>query len=166
MNWLRVLDELFNDWGGRRYDDSVPGGVTKTAPSRDRTTRSPTWSASLPRIQLIPPGGWSNMSPVRATFVPFPPKTGTNLLDPRPPPPPQSLNWSDVQWRRGSARGHRTTPRRGKRLPWTWCTSTPRDHSRSHWEARDMSSCSWTALLASSTRAGPGTRAHLPFSVW
>ena len=26
-----------NDWGGRGYDDSVPGEVTETAPSRDRT---------------------------------------------------------------------------------------------------------------------------------
>ena len=25
--------ELFNDWGGRGYDDSVPGEVTKTRPS-------------------------------------------------------------------------------------------------------------------------------------
>ena len=39
--------ELFNDWGGRGYYDSVPGEVTKTAPSGDRTTCSPTWSASL-----------------------------------------------------------------------------------------------------------------------
>ena len=30
--------ELFNDWGGRGYDDSVPVEVTKTAPSGDRTT--------------------------------------------------------------------------------------------------------------------------------
>ena len=30
--------ELFNDWGGRGYDDSVPVKVTKTAPSGDRTT--------------------------------------------------------------------------------------------------------------------------------
>ena len=33
------------------------------------------------------------MSPVGAIVVPFPPKTGTNLLHPRPPP--QSLNGSD-----------------------------------------------------------------------
>ena len=84
--------ELFNDWGGRGYDDSVPGGVTKTAPSGDKTT----WLASLPRIQLIPEGGWSNMSPVGAIFVPSPPKTGTNLLHPRPPP--QSLNGSKKDW--------------------------------------------------------------------
>ena len=32
------------------------------------------------------------MSPVGAIFVPFPPKTGTNMLHPRPRP--QSLNWS------------------------------------------------------------------------
>ena len=31
------------------------------------------------------------MSPVGAIFVPFPPKTGTNMLHPRPL---QSLNWS------------------------------------------------------------------------
>ena len=45
--------EGFNDWGGRGYDDFVPGKVTKTAPSGDRTTGSPTWSASLPRIHHI-----------------------------------------------------------------------------------------------------------------
>ena len=45
----------------------------------------------LPRIQLIPPGGWSNMSPVGAIFVPFSLKTGTNLLHPLSP---QSLNGS------------------------------------------------------------------------
>ena len=28
----------FNDWGGRGYDDFVPGEVTKTAPFGDRTT--------------------------------------------------------------------------------------------------------------------------------
>ena len=32
------VDELFNDWGGRGYDYSVPGDVTKTAPSGDGTT--------------------------------------------------------------------------------------------------------------------------------
>ena len=32
------IHELFNDWGGRGYDDSVPGEVIKTAPSGDRTT--------------------------------------------------------------------------------------------------------------------------------
>ena len=30
--------EGFNDWGGRGYDDFVPGKVTKTAPSGDGTT--------------------------------------------------------------------------------------------------------------------------------
>ena len=30
--------ELFNDWGGRGYDDSVPEEVTKTAPSGVRAT--------------------------------------------------------------------------------------------------------------------------------
>ena len=30
--------ELFNDWGGRGFDDSVPVEVTKTVPSGDRTT--------------------------------------------------------------------------------------------------------------------------------
>ena len=40
---------------GGRYDDSVRGDVTRTAPFRDRTSRSPTLSESLPRIQLISP---------------------------------------------------------------------------------------------------------------
>ena len=30
--------EGFNDWGGRGYDDFVPGVATKTAPSGGRTT--------------------------------------------------------------------------------------------------------------------------------
>ena len=30
--------EGFNDWGGRGYDDFVPGEVTKTAPSGDEST--------------------------------------------------------------------------------------------------------------------------------
>ena len=51
--------------------------------------RSPTWSASLPKIQLISRDGWSNKSPGGAVLVPFPPKTGTNLLHPHPL---QSLN--------------------------------------------------------------------------
>ena len=34
---LLVL-ECFNDWRGRGYDDSVPGEVTKTTPSVDRST--------------------------------------------------------------------------------------------------------------------------------
>ena len=60
---------MFNDWGGRGYDDSIPGEVTKTASSGDRTTWSPIWSVSLPRTQLIPPKGWSNMSPSVQTYV-------------------------------------------------------------------------------------------------
>ena len=32
------MTEGFNDWGGRGYDDFVPGEVTKTAPSGGRAT--------------------------------------------------------------------------------------------------------------------------------
>ena len=35
--WL-MKTEGFDDWGGRGYDDFVPGEVTKTAPSGDETT--------------------------------------------------------------------------------------------------------------------------------
>ena len=55
---------------------------------------SPTWSTSLPRIQLISPGSLSNISPIGAIFVPSLPKTGTGLLHPRPP---QSLNGSTAR---------------------------------------------------------------------
>ena len=89
--WRRNMKEGFNDWGGRGYVDFVLGEVNKTAPSGDRTTWSPTWSASLPRIHRIWLGGRSNTSPVGAIFVPSPPKTGKKLLHPRPP---QSLNGS------------------------------------------------------------------------
>ena len=32
------IKDGFNDWGGRGYDDFVPGEVIKTAPSGDETT--------------------------------------------------------------------------------------------------------------------------------
>ena len=77
------------------------GGDT-TTPSPGRSSKHPLPGIGLhdplhgrqacPKIQLIPPGGWSNMSPVGAIFVPFPLKTGTKLLHPLPPP--QSLNRS------------------------------------------------------------------------
>ena len=38
VNVRRPPLEGFNDWGGRGYDDFVPGEVTKTVPSRYRTT--------------------------------------------------------------------------------------------------------------------------------
>ena len=34
----QLLEELFNDWGGRGYNDSVSVEVAKTVPSGDRTT--------------------------------------------------------------------------------------------------------------------------------
>ena len=37
MNVCMYVCELFNDWGGRGYDDSVPGEATKTLSSGDRT---------------------------------------------------------------------------------------------------------------------------------
>ena len=37
--YLKCPDsECSNDWGGRGYDDSVPGDGTKTTPSGDKTT--------------------------------------------------------------------------------------------------------------------------------
>ena len=39
--------------GSGEFDDSVPGDATRTALSGDRTTLSPTWSANLPKIELI-----------------------------------------------------------------------------------------------------------------
>ena len=35
---MQFTHEGFNDWGGRGYDDFVPGEVIKTAPSGDKTT--------------------------------------------------------------------------------------------------------------------------------
>ena len=70
---LKYVLKSFNEYEGERFDDSVPGYVTKTAPSGDGTTWFPTWSPSLPRIQLILPGCWPNMSPEGASFVQFSP---------------------------------------------------------------------------------------------
>ena len=33
-----ISSECFSDWGGREYNDFVPGEVTKTTPSGDRIT--------------------------------------------------------------------------------------------------------------------------------
>ena len=41
---------------------------------------------AFPQIQLISREGWSNKSPGGAILGPSPPKTGTNLLHPLPPP--------------------------------------------------------------------------------
>ena len=35
---VKCVQEGFNDWGGRGYDDFVPEEVTETAPSGDETT--------------------------------------------------------------------------------------------------------------------------------
>ena len=37
QTFMSIL-ECSNDWGGRGYDDSVPGDGTKTTPSGDKTT--------------------------------------------------------------------------------------------------------------------------------
>ena len=67
-------------------DTTIPSpGRSKKQPLPGIGLRHPTWSASLLRIQLISPGGWSNISPVGDLFVPSPPKTGTKFLHPLPP---------------------------------------------------------------------------------
>ena len=60
-----------------------------------------------PEFIVFDIGGWSNMSPVGTIFVPFPPKTGNNLLHPRPC---QSLNGlcTYLQPWRGTGRGLRS----------------------------------------------------------
>ena len=79
------------------------GGDT-TIPSPGRSPEPPLQGIGLhdplhgrqacPNLIAFDEGVRSNMSPVEAIFVPFLPKTGTNLL--LPPPPPQSLNGSAV----------------------------------------------------------------------
>ena len=49
-------------------------------------------------IQLIPPGSWSDMSPVGAIFVPSRPKTGTNLFPPLSPPN-RWTGWWDINFK-------------------------------------------------------------------
>ena len=78
------ISESFNDWGGRGYDDCVPGEITKTDPSgiglHDPLHGRQACSEFNPFHQ-----GVRNMSPGGANFVQFPPKTETNLRHPRPP---------------------------------------------------------------------------------
>ena len=82
--------ESFTDWGGG-VDDSVLGDVNRTAPPRDRTTGSYTWSASLVRIELLLQG--VVMSPGENIFVPSLTKTGEKFQH---LPPHHSLNDSII----------------------------------------------------------------------
>ena len=61
--------ELFNDWGGRGYNDSVPYMVGKLAPDATHFTRG--------LVKYIPGRGY---------FRAVHPKTGINLLHVRPSP--------------------------------------------------------------------------------
>ena len=63
---------------------SSPGRSSKQ-PLPGMRLHDPLCSASLPQIHRISPGGWSNLSPVGDIFVPFPLKTGANMLHPLPP---------------------------------------------------------------------------------
>ena len=80
----RVLNRSTNRGGG--FNDFVFGDVARTVPPRDRAIRSPTWSVSLPRIQLISPESWSNMSPGEDFLCHPLPKRGQNCDTPPSPP--------------------------------------------------------------------------------
>ena len=45
--------ELFNDWGGRGFGDSVPGEVPKTVPSGDRTIDTKDCGFGVPAWRLM-----------------------------------------------------------------------------------------------------------------
>ena len=74
-------------------------------------------------MKLITPGGWSNISPVGTIFVPSPPKTGTNLLHPRPSPIVEQVGHAIAYRWRSLPRVHRhgaSKPQGGSErvLPW------------------------------------------------
>ena len=71
---------------GGGFDDSVLGDYTITAPSGGMSTRSPTCSANLVRIELRPQEGSSNVLPGGDIFVPSPSITGKKSKI-KPPPP-------------------------------------------------------------------------------
>ena len=74
--------------GARGIRRFPPQDVTRAVPTRDRTTRSPTWS-SLVQIKLRSQGSWSNMSSVWGILVPSPQNPGKT---PTPPPHLHSIN--------------------------------------------------------------------------
>ena len=93
---LRLFDspafhsQVFQRLGGGGDTRILSPGMTPKQPLPGIVLHDPLHGRqACPQIILISPGGWSNKSPVGAIFVPFPPKTGTNLGHPRPP---QSLN--------------------------------------------------------------------------
>ena len=72
---------------GGGFDDSVPGDVTRIVPRGDKTTRSPIWSASLVRIELLSQGG-GQICPWEGIFSCCPlPKRG-NIFNTPPPSSP------------------------------------------------------------------------------
>ena len=87
-------EECFTDCGGRGYDDSIPGEVTKTTPSGVGLHDPLHGRQACPESNSYHQGVGQISPREGILLVSYPPKTGTNLLHPRPP---QSLNDSGVQ---------------------------------------------------------------------
>ena len=93
LNLALVKTFLSIPEGGVRGSTIGEGGDT-TFSSQGRSPKPPLQGIGLhdplhgrqacPKLISFDQGVWSNMSPVEAIFMPFLPKTGTNLL---PPPP-------------------------------------------------------------------------------
>ena len=79
---------------------TIGGGGDTTIPSRGRSPKSPTWSASLPRIDLISRGVFVSYVPGRGYFRAVPSQNGDCKFA-TSPTPPQSFNDSDVSHREG-----------------------------------------------------------------
>ena len=77
-------DEGFNDWGGRGCDDFVPGEVTKTVPSRDRTTLSYMVGKLAPNSTHLT-RGLIKYVPGRSYFRAVPSQNGDKFVTSPPP---------------------------------------------------------------------------------
>ena len=87
------MRELFTDWGGRGYDDFVPGEVTKTAPSGDRTHDPLYGRQACPEFSSSTRGLVKHV-PGRSYFRAVSSQNGDKFVT--SPTPPQSLNGSRV----------------------------------------------------------------------
>ena len=83
---LPAQSECFNDWGGRGYDDSVPGEVIKTTPSGIGLYHPLHGRQNCLEFSSFHQRGGSNKSPGGANFVPSLPRWG-QICDIPPPPP-------------------------------------------------------------------------------
>ena len=85
MKRFCIICEGFNDWGGRGYDDFVPGEVTKTAPSGMRLHDTLHGRQACPKFIAFDQGV-GPICPRQGLFPDVPSQNGDKYITSPPPP--------------------------------------------------------------------------------